>query len=129
MLPSSPLLQLVPARVTTALGRIRGLIWREVAPLAEILGTEASPRHRTFAEASREPLSPVAMPTHWGKLWDQRWFKLVVPAKHAKRADLFLVWDDQAEATLYLDGVPHYGFDVAHRHAPLPRGARELWIE
>ncbi len=129
MLPASPLLQLVPARVATALGRIRGLIWREVARLDGIQATSAAPTHRTFAEAGREALAPVSTPVHWGMLWDQRWFKLTVPPALAKRADLYLAWDDQAEATLYVAGVPHYGFDVAHKQAPLPRGARELWVE
>lgn len=129
MLPASPLLQLVPCRVATALGRIRGEIWREVARLTDIRATVPAPAHRTFADASREPLAPVAVPQHWGKLWDQRWFRLAVPPALARRGDLYLSWDDQAEATLYLDGAPYYGFDVAHRQAPLPRDRRELWVE
>ncbi len=129
MLPANPLLQLVPARVSAALNRVRGLVWREVARVSDIRATAAAPVHRTFAEAKREPLAPVATPAHWGKLWDQRWFKLVLPAALRGRGDLYLAWNDQAESTLYVDGRPHYGFDVAHKQAPLPAGSRELWIE
>ncbi len=129
MLPASPLLQLVPSRVSAALSRIRGKIWREVALVTEIRATEAQPEHRPFERARREALAPVTLPAHWGKLWDQRWFKLTLPAAAAKRDDLYLAWDDQAEATLYVDGLPHFGFDPAHKQAPLPRGAREVWIE
>jgi len=72
---------------------------------------------------------PVRTPCHWGKLWDQRWFRLAVPAALAARRDLYLAWDDQAEATLHLEYGPHHGFDPAHKFAPLPGGHRVLWIE
>jgi alpha-mannosidase len=52
-----------------------------------------------------------------------------MPAALADRDDLYLAWDDQSEATLYVDGVPYYGFDPAHKQARLPGGATELWIE
>jgi hypothetical protein len=42
---------------------------------------------------------------------------------------LFLEWRDQSESTLHIDGLPYYGFDVAHKKAPLPPGTREVWIE
>lgn len=128
-MPSThPLLQLTPSRAAAALARLRRDTWTEVGAPA-LRATEASPRHRTWHEARKERLRPVTVPQAWGRLWDQRWFRLGVPAALAHRDDLFLQWDDQAEATLYVDGTPHYGFDVAHRRAPLPRGARELWIE
>ncbi|MBI5381825.1 MAG: alpha-mannosidase [Opitutae bacterium] len=127
MLPANPFLQLVPARAQVALDRLRKQIWREVVAL-EIEATAASPRQLNWAEACRQPLQPVQTPTHWGKLWDQRWFRLRVPEKFARRDDLYLEWQDQAEATLYHEGMPYYGFDVAHRQAPVPRGG-QLWIE
>jgi alpha-mannosidase len=63
----------------------------------------------------------------WGKQFDQRWFKIEGSARFPKAA--YLEWRDQGEATLYVNGVPYYGFDVAHRRVQLPRGAAELWIE
>jgi len=128
MLPASPLLQLVPARVATTLEALRARIWRDVA-LLPVAATVPSPRHRSFDEAKREPLRPVHPPVYWGMLWDQRWWRIKVPPKYAARGDLYLAWDDPSEATLHVRGVPHYGFDPAHQHAPLPRGARELWVE
>ena len=129
MFPSNPLLQLVPCRVAHAIRHVQSKIWLQVARLEGIRATAGAPAHRDLATARREKLEPVTVPIHWGKLWDQRWFCLSVPAELARRDDLYLAWDDQSEATLYLDGVPHYGLDPAHKHAPLPRGARELWIE
>ncbi len=128
MLPRSHLLQLVPARAATTLEALRGRIWRDVARL-EVAATEAGPRHRPWSEARREALRPVRVPVHYGKLWDQRWWRIKVPAALAGRRGLYLAWDDQAEATLFIEGKPHYGFDPVHKHAPLPRGVRELWVE
>ena len=128
MLPSSHLLQLVPARVATTLAALRARIWHDVAVLP-VLATAGSPRHRPFREARREKLKPVRPPVHWGMLWDQRWWKIAIPGKFAGRRDLYMAWDDPSEATLYVGGLPHYGFDPVHKHAPLPRGVREVWVE
>ncbi|MDP4300201.1 alpha-mannosidase [Leptothrix discophora] len=129
MLPSSPLLQLVPARAHAVLARLRDRIWRPVGTVTIEAG-EPQAAHRTWAQARQEPLAPVAvLPEHWGRLWDQRWFRLTLDEAAASRDDLYLAWDDQAEATLYVDGLPHYGFDPVHHHAPLPVGRHELWIE
>ena len=129
MLPSNPLLQLVPARLTAVLTRLRGRLWQS-AGTVRIEGGAARAEHRPWAVARHEPVAPVtAWPEHWGRLWDQRWFRLTLDPAATQRGDLYLAWDDQAEATLYVDGVPHYGFDPAHHHAPLPAGGHELWIE
>jgi alpha-mannosidase len=71
----------------------------------------------------------VRPPVHYGMLWDQRWWRVRIPASLSRRRGLYLAWDDQSEATLFVDGVPHYGFDPVHKHAPLPRGVREVWVE
>ncbi len=128
MLPPSHLLQLVPARVATTLASLRDKIWRDVARL-DVSATEVGPRHRPWSEARREKLRPVAAPLHYGMLWDQRWWRVRIPASLSRRRGLYLAWDDQSEATLFVDGAPHYGFDPVHKHAPLPRGVREVWVE
>jgi len=130
MLPPNPLLQLVPSRVLGAVERVEKLIWQPVGPLwAE--ATSASPIYRPLAEAQSEKRRLLRAPHYWGKLFDQRWVRIQIPTVGVIAANrpLFLQWRDQGEATLYVEGVPHYGFDVAHRHCPLPRGAREIWLE
>jgi alpha-mannosidase len=127
MLPPNPLLQLVPSRVLAAVERVQALVWRPIVQLrAE--ASRASPAYRPLAAARRERRSPLRGPHHWGKLFDQRWVRVEVP-RSRPAGSLFLEWRDQGEATLYVDGVPHYGFDVAHRYCPLPHGAREVWLE
>ncbi len=129
MLPSSPLLQLVPARAHAVLARLRDRIWRPAGTVTIEAGL-AQAGHRPWAQARHEALAPVTdLPEHWGRLWDQRWFRLTLDAAALSRDDLYLAWDDQAEATLYVDGLPFYGFDPVHHHAPLPAGQHEVWIE
>jgi alpha-mannosidase len=126
MLSSSPLLQLSPARVQANLNRIGKLIYKNPQPLAVRAGAWG-PKYLTLAEAKRKPLRPVQTGETWGKLFDQRWFHVRLPARVGK--NFYFHWNDSAEATAYLDGTPYYGFDVAHRHAPVPAGAKEFWIE
>jgi alpha-mannosidase len=88
--------------------------------------TEPTIEHLTPEQARALPLSPAA-PHTWGKLWDQRWARLDLSA--AQPGD-HLFWDDQGEATLHLDGMPWFGLDPEHRHAPLPdTPPREAWME
>lgn len=91
--------------------------------------TSASAQHRPLSAARREQLSPVESCTFWGKLFDQRWLRVFVPDQYQMREDLWLHLEDQSEATLYVEGLPYWGFDVAHRRCRLPRGVQELWIE
>jgi alpha-mannosidase len=128
--PANPLLQLVPSRLPQALARVRAMVWKKVVSVTSIDATECSPVHVGFADAKKQKLSPLGtLPVHYGKLWDQRWFRLRLPKLAESDGPFYLRWNDQAEATLYVDGVPHYGFDVAHHYAPLPAAVREVWVE
>jgi alpha-mannosidase len=127
MYPPNPFLQLVPARVDSAIARVRAMVWSELPGAPAIFSTVPQPVHIGFGEAAKRPVAPVdSLPLHYGKLWDQTWFRLKLPAGKGRR---WLRWEDEAEATLYVDGRAHYGFDVAHRRAPLPEGTREVWVE
>jgi alpha-mannosidase len=126
MLPANPFLQFVPDRVQNAVDRVERLIWQPVQSLPAA-ATAASPNYVDFATARRRPRRPVRAGEHWGRLFDQRWVRVPLPRRAGR--ELFLHWRDQGEATAYIDGVPYYGFDVAHRYAPLPAGAREVWLE
>jgi len=127
MLPPNPLLQLVPSRVLAAVERVERMIWTPVAQLTAE-ATVATPQHLSLLEASRRPRRPLRGPQHWGKLFDQRWVHVTLP-RARPGGSLFLEWRDQGEATLHVNGVQHYGFDVAHRRCPLPRGVRDVWLE
>lgn len=127
--PDNPFLQLVPSRIAPAMERLACLIWQNVATVEEIEGTEPSPQHTPWAQVAGLPRSPLSrFPHSRGKLWDQQWFRITLPEIATDRR-IFLAWKDQAESTLYVDGMPYYGFDVVHKQAPLPADIREVWIE
>jgi alpha-mannosidase len=125
MFPSHHLLALVPNRIKAALERLHDEIWQDFSPV-KVTATRAGPRQHSFAEAQDLPRRPVRPGTSWGMLFDQRWCHLVFPNLPEGS---FLNWQDQGEATLYLDGAPYFGFDVAHRHCQLPGETRHAWIE
>ena len=127
--PDNPFLQLVPSRIAPAMDRLARTIWQTVTSLEEIEGTEPNPQHSPWAQATSLPRTAVdRFPHVRGKLWDQQWFRIALPETPPDQR-VFLAWKDQAESTLYVNGMPYYGFDVAHKQAPLPPGIREVWIE
>lgn len=126
ILPSTPLLQLVPPRAQKALDRLQEIIWHDSTPLT-VFHAEAGPEHRLYDKAHELPLQKTDGPFHWGKYFDQKWFKLVLPEPSV--AGDYLHWPAQGEATAYVDGKPYYGFDLAHTHCPLAVGTREIWID
>lgn len=129
ILPANPFLQLVPSRIGPALERVSRMIWESICPIENVECTDPSPVHSRWRSVGGLPRRRVtAFPHVRGHLWDQQWTRLEIPAVSGDRR-LFLEWRDQCESTLYIDGLPYYGFDVAHRQAPLPAGIREVWIE
>lgn len=125
----SPLLELTPNRVLAAVRRLEALVWQSAEPV-EVFVTEASAKPVSLENARRLPLRRVRPGSSWGKLYDQRWCRLELPRRRgASAAPRYLEWRDQGEATLHVDGLPFYGFDVAHRRVALPQGAKELWVE
>ena len=127
MLPENPFLQLTLPRAGKAFTRIESAIWSEVAPVpCSFAGARAEPI--SFASAQKLDFKPIRLPFHWGKLFDQGWFRLDVPRVDSK-GPLYLHWNDQGEGTAYIGGVPFYGFDVAHRYCALAKGVTEIFIE
>ena len=127
MLPTTPFLQLTIPRVLRALDRIKAEIWHEVAPVVVSFGG-SQPEHISLAEARKHKFKKVQLPFHWGRLFDQGWFRLDIPRVKTGE-QLYLHWLDQGEGTLYIDGTPYYGFDVAHRHCPLPKNSADVFME
>lgn len=125
-----PLPQLVPNRVESALRRILDLVWSEAIPVP-VTAVAPSAAHQPLAAIVRAPRRGVHAGEAWGRLYDQRWFRIALPlpAKRGDRAPRYLEWRDQGEATLWIAGVPYFGFDVAHRRVALPPDTREAWIE
>lgn len=124
MHPPNPHLALTPLRVQRAVSRLQEMVWSDARP-ATVEVTAARPGHLPPEEARRLPRRRVAGTEYWGRLYDQRWSRLEVP----RGAGRWLRWDEQGEATLHLNGVPFYGFDVAHRVCEIPRRVNHVWVE
>ena len=127
ILPSSPLLQLVPPRVGKALQRLEAMIWRDPVPLTDISHAAATAAHLPFEQARTLPRQRAEGEFFWGKYFDQKWFQLTIPGGAA--AGTYLHWPQQGEGTAYVDGQPFYGFDGAHTRCLLPAGTAEVWID
>lgn len=128
MFPKNPFLQLTLPRATSALPRIQELIWKEQSVLP--LSFSSDSNHSISWHAATElKFRTVELPFPWGKLFEQSWFKIELPVV-PPGTPLYLHWQEQGESTLYLDGMPYYGFDVAHKYCPLPPGkARTAYLE
>ncbi|MDX2081776.1 MAG: glycoside hydrolase family 38 C-terminal domain-containing protein [Terrimicrobiaceae bacterium] len=125
MLPHHPLSQLTPGRITGALRRLSALVWTNFESV-RVEATAARPDFLALAEAKTLPRQAVEPGTHWGKLFDQRWCRIEIPDGEGP---WWLHWCDQAEATLYVDGQPTFGFNIAHRFCRLPAGVNEVWTQ
>ena len=127
MFPDNPFLQLTLPRASSIFSRIQAAIWSEIAEVdCHYAGAFASPK--LIQDAQRLDYNPVKLPFHWGNLFDQGWFKLKIPSVLTD-APVYLHWQDEGEGTVYINGVPYYGFDVAHRYCRIPENAREVFIE
>jgi alpha-mannosidase len=124
----NPLMQqTVLPRALAFRDRLKNAIWTRVGDVG-VAFAGGTREHHSFAAARALRYKPVVLPFCWGRLFDQGWFRLRLPAVTSKRP-LYLRWVDQGEGTLYHKGVPYAGFDVAHREAPLPAGGREFFLE
>ena len=103
-------------RVHGALGRLERAIWHKVSDVECAFGGSV-PRSQVWEEARAAKFRQVKLPFSWGRLYDEAWFELKVTAWPS---DGWLCWRDDGEGTLYADGLPYYGFDVAHRFCKLP---------
>jgi len=126
MLPGHHLPQLIPNRVQAAIDRLQNAVWED----RHAVTVEAStprPELLPLREGRKLKRRPVPLCSFWGKLFDQRWCRIALPAP--ADGNTWLNWSDQGEATLYVADTPYFGFNVAHRYCRLPVGVREVWLQ
>jgi len=129
---SNPLPQLVPQRVRQLQRQIERLQWESTATL-NVVGGPIQPTPISWQRAQRQRLQPVVAGEHFGApggAWQQRWFRVAIPAAApGERGRRFLQWDCQGETTAFVDGEPWAGLDIAHPTCPLPDTASTLWLD
>jgi len=126
MLPTHHLPQLIPNRIQAAINRLQGAVWSMKQPLA-VEASKDRAEQMPLADAKKQQSHPVEPCSFWGRLFDQRWCRIQLPA--AADGSTWLNWRDQGEATLYVQDKPYFGFNVAHQHCLLPVGTKEVWIQ
>lgn len=126
MLSQHHLPQLIPNRVNASVNRLQGSIWTDVQVL-KVEASETRAEQFPLREGMKLRLKPVENNSFWGKLFDQRWCRVVFPKPADKNT--WLNWKDQGEATLYIKGQAYFGFNVAHRHCRIPVGTKEIWLQ
>lgn len=114
-------------RIRTAINRLTQAVWSSAGPVE----VEAAPPTREpvslEAAADLEYRPIAALPEFWGKMFDQRWFRVRLPAP--SRAGDWLRWHGHGETIVYHDGVARGGADASRDSVRLPEGATELLVE
>lgn len=123
-----PFLQLVINRAHGALKRLERIIWLEEDLTLSVEATDPITKPMSLEQAMQLPRLPFSAPEHWGKLYDFRWFRVVVPATDFG-VQRYLHWEDESQACAWLEGIPYHGFDSQHRHCPIPAEGGEFWLE
>ncbi|MDP0494650.1 MAG: glycoside hydrolase family 38 C-terminal domain-containing protein [Verrucomicrobiota bacterium JB024] len=126
MLPKDHLPQLIPNRLEACLRRLKAAIWQDERAVS-VEASEPSAQQVPLSAGKALKRKPVGPCSYWGKMFDQRWCRVTLPAP--ADANTWLHWMDQGEATLYVNDQPYFGFNVAHRHCRLPKGVKNLWIQ
>lgn len=122
------LTQFILARINAALSRLESAIWHSPVAVHISKGIESEqplPFRKAIRDSTFQRIEP---PVHWGRIFEYTWFRLELP-REAGNGRQYLRWREQGEATLYIKGEPYYGFDLAHRQAPLPDGVRIAHVE
>ncbi len=126
-IPKTHFTQLIPPRLAEVARRMRAGVWEFSSEPLELVALPATRAHQNYRDLDWSAAEPIpTLPIHWGRIFEQRWFRLEAPGSEQWT---YLFWRDQGEATLYADGVPWSGFDVAHRYVRLPESGAELTVE
>ncbi len=133
-MPASPnyFPQLVPARIAKLKDTLHGLLWKNRYDLV-VLGTQVFDQFTELSSLSPEAFRPVTPGETFGPPfgdWKQRWFQVIIPSPSLGQAgQRFLFWDCRGETTVYCDGEPWAGLNVAHDSCLLPDKACTLYLD
>ena len=130
--PRNPLQQLIPQRLNAFEKRLKSEIWTSRQPVL-VEGGPINDPPVPLLEAQAQDFAPVHPGEYFagpGNTWQQRWFRFEMPeASDAERGRRILFWDSQGETTVYINGAPWAGLDVAHGYCVLPDHACTVWLD
>ena len=123
-----PLLQIVPERIRNIRSRVNSLVWEEIGkPLIRI----ASGEGQDISDVAGLEYTPVEEGSYFAPPgWTHRWFRMELdPASGEEKGNRWLYWNVQGETTLYWNGEPWCGLDIAHPWCPLPDEGGTVYLE
>jgi alpha-mannosidase len=128
MLPTPHHSQFIVPRIEAAHQRVRSMIWAiDTEHPLDVCQATPTREHLPVARIGELDFAPVPpAPFVWGRKFDQCWWRVRLPENAGGR---YFHWQDMGEATLYVDGVPYQGLDIAHPYCLLPQGVREVLVE
>jgi len=128
---STPLPQLIPNRIKSAVNRVKPLVWDATLDVKVFVGPESEGVLTTFEDALAFEYVPINNGYCFGQPeWLNRWFKVDVPAASKEESGKrYLYWNCNGETTIYINGQPWCGIDVGHPEAPLPDEECTLYLD
>jgi len=130
MLPKTPFIHQLPARIFEAQTRLSSMIWQVSSEPLKVSQSKPTSEHLTHNQGIKQSFTPVTQtPHYWGHIFDQCWWKVSIPVAKKGEGKRYLHWKDQGEATMYIQGEPIFGFDPPHPYAELPEGTKNVVIE
>jgi alpha-mannosidase len=128
----NPLPQFIPGRFASLRARLEGSLWEERLDLPVVI-SPVSDEILTVEQAYELSYQPILPGEYFGQPfgeWQQCWFRVDVPAPQPGQAGRrHFFWDSRGETTVYIDGQPWAGLDVAHLSCILPERACTLWLD
>ncbi len=121
---------LVPERVRAVSRRLKSEIWAEETTPLSIEGSDILDSPPEGSQIDTLRFAPVGDGDEFGApggAFQYRVFRVHVPPSEAN-VERYLFWDCDGEATVYLDGEPWAGLDVAHGSCPIPEGELNLAV-
>ncbi len=129
---NNPLYQLTPPRVNGLLERFKQRIWKKKSDL-DVYGGPLNEGYIDLYSAQKQTFNTVVPGEIFagpGSTWQQRWFRLDIPkADSEELGRRYLFWVSGGETTVYYNGNPWAGLDIAHRYCLLPDEACTLWLD
>jgi alpha-mannosidase len=131
MLPRTPFQQFAGPRIAGSLKRLKREIWHVDTTPLPVSAAASTKAHHPAAAALALDYAAVEPHTHWGRKYEQRFWKIDLP--EAADGKHYLSWQDQAEATMYVpdgDGLRAIGgADPGHDFVLIPAGTTTIHVE
>lgn len=128
----NPLPQLIPNRVMHLRNLLSSTLWEDRQDLS-VLMSPVLDEFLSIDLASGLTFTPIQSGHYFGEPdgeWQQAWFKVEIPEPSPTQLGRrFFFWDCRGETTVYIDGLPWAGIDVAHPYCLLPDRACTLWLD